>query len=281
MANGQLVPHGSQANAHQAAYHFTAGKIFSGGDDCAVVDWTSPQSTSAREYLIRPGAMVWVRMLDEVKLPDDICAVWWQTNSMSRKGIMLINMSIVDPGYSGYLTCLLVNFGKQVVVIDPTTIVAKLAFFQTDVAVAQPLPALPSGNYDADVLQTAANGPKSFLQLDNLSTELGAKKKEILEDIARDAPKKLMGAYVWATLGLVLLALATSIIPRLQALIKPDLDQAVQDAIDKRVAGQLSMLPSDREKALNIRVEKLEKALADAQAAKPAPPQAKGSTGGT
>lgn len=272
IARNLLVPNGDPAKATQAAYHFSAGKVFTGGKDCQVLDWGIPQPTD--HYKIAPGAMVWVRMREAVSLPDDICAVWWQTHSLSKRGIMLINMSIVDPGYVGHLTCLLVNFGNQHVAITPDTTVAKLAFFRTDQAVNLPFSGTATqATYDADVLQTATNGPTSFLQLDNLSTELGAKKAAILQEIAEDAPKKLLKTYTYAVLGLLALILATSTIPWIQSLVKPNLENAVQDAIDKRVSGQLSMMPSEREKALSLRVEKLERALAAKQQGSQATPK--------
>lgn len=258
MSSGWLVPAGDAQKAAQAAYHFTAGKIFVGGQTSPELDWSSPAPGAT--YAIAPGAMVWVRMKDEVRLPNNICAVWWQTHSLSKKGIMLLNMSVVDPGYSGLLTCLLVNFGAQHVVITPDTPIAKLAFFRVDHDVSAPFLGGSSVTaYDADILQTAANGPKSFMQLENLKTELGARKQEILAEIAADAPKKLAKTYAYAALGLIILIIATTAVPWIQSKFKPNLEDIIQAEIDKRVAAQLSLTASEREKALTQRVEALEK----------------------
>ena len=48
---------------------------------------------------------------------------------LSRQGVLLLNISLVEPGYEGYLTTVLVNFGNKNVVISPTTTIAKVAFF--------------------------------------------------------------------------------------------------------------------------------------------------------
>jgi deoxycytidine triphosphate deaminase len=43
--------------------------------------------------------MVWIRTRDKVKIPNDMVGFWWQTNTLSRQGLMLVNMSMVEPGY--------------------------------------------------------------------------------------------------------------------------------------------------------------------------------------
>src|SRR5215471_3774604 len=117
-------------NIFACSYQFRPGVIVPTGSDdpesCAR-NWTG--STRAGDlYVVKPGDLVWVRTIESVSMPPDICAFWWQTSRLSRKGLMLVNMSMVEPGYQGPLACLFMNFGKKPVILDPDTVIAKLVF---------------------------------------------------------------------------------------------------------------------------------------------------------
>lgn len=239
IANGLFIERGDPASLGACSYKCKPGKIFFGGDHARVVDWTVPQRDAV--FKIEPGAMVWIRMRERVKLPHNVCAQWWQTHSLSKKGIMLVNSSLVDPGYEGQLACLFVNFGKSSVAIHPSTTVAKLQFHLTDRDVNFPyLDRLSDIEYDEDLHDVALDGAPSFLNVADLSKELVVQKEKILQDIAEDAPKRVRGAFVWAFLGLIFLVAALSFVPWLQTKIAPNLKTYVDRAVDERLVSHLS-----------------------------------------
>jgi hypothetical protein len=132
--------------------------------------------------------MIWIRTHERVKIPTDLVGFWWQTNSLSRKGLMLVNMSMVEPGYEGDLACLFVNFAKSTIVISPTTAIAKMVFMTLQGAVQTPFTgAVSRSRYDDALRQLAIDQPKSFLQIAELSTELGNAKATAIADIQRGA----------------------------------------------------------------------------------------------
>ena len=244
LANGRFIEGGDQAFVGPCSYQFRAGKIFTGGEPVNIVDWTVPPANAV--FVIKPGAMVWIRMRERVSLPNNVCATWWQTNTLSKKGIMLINMSVVDPGYQGQLACLFVNFGKVSVPINPGTTVAKLLFHVIDHDVAHPFTGrTPDPLYDDDLYAVALAGPSSFLNVSQLSTELIVQKEKILTDIADEAPKRVRRAFVWAFLGLVLLVAALSFVPWLQTQISPNLKDFVGKVVDEHLIERLSVATPD------------------------------------
>lgn len=173
---GELVERGLPEHAEGCSYKFKPGKIFPAGRQALPLDWDS-LSEPAAEYLAKPGEIFWVRTNRKVLLPSDICAFWWQTNELSKKGIMLVNMSMVDPGYHGWLACLFVNFGHQVVRITPDTTVARLVFAQLKDPVERPY--TYSGEdlrkYDGQLRDTALQGASSFLQVNEQAERMGEK----------------------------------------------------------------------------------------------------------
>jgi deoxycytidine triphosphate deaminase len=245
MAHGLLIERGDPTQIGACSYQFRPGKIFTGGEAAQIIDWMTPPANAV--FVIKPGAMVWVRMRERVKLPNNVCATWWQTHTLSKKGIMLINSSVVDPGYEGELACLFVNFGKVSVPISPSTIIAKLLFHNMDRSVATPYTyRISDEKYDDDLYEVALSGPLSFLNVADLSTELVVQKEKILKDIAEDAPKRVRRAFVWAFLGLVLLVAALSFVPWLQTEISPNLKDYVDSAVDEHLVSRMTVPPAQR-----------------------------------
>jgi deoxycytidine triphosphate deaminase len=87
---GQIIAHGDERNVSGVSYSCHAAKIFPGGTgdpeekQSILVDWTD--SATASVYRIQPRQLVWVRMRETVRLPPNICAFWWQTNTFIAQG---------------------------------------------------------------------------------------------------------------------------------------------------------------------------------------------------
>lgn len=179
MGRGRLIKGGDVARAVHCSYEFLPAKIYPGGltenDAAFVVDWTDG-TTANRRFLVHPGAMVWIRVREQACLPDDICGLWLQTNTLSRKGLLLINMSLVEPGYEGPLSCHFVNFGKAPVEIYPETALAKLLFLKLDKDAAQPFKKVLD-RYDEMIAGLAAHSAKSFLQVTEMAGRLETARK--------------------------------------------------------------------------------------------------------
>src|SRR6266851_3819687 len=94
MKKGELILDGDESRIRSCHYEVTPGKIIRTGDvedRDQVVDWTDVEAHRADIEPVLPGAMVWMRTRERVKMPHDVCAFWWQTNTLSKQGLMLVN----------------------------------------------------------------------------------------------------------------------------------------------------------------------------------------------
>ena len=282
MEQGLLVLNGDAAQATGAGYRFRPQLVIPGGgaehiyleealpEEEAPGDRAGrPEDISVRQsYVVGPRSLVWVRMLETVKLPNDVCAFWWQTNSLSRKGLMLVNMSMVDPGYEGPLACLFVNFGRSEVRLSAGMTMARLVFHQVD-ADAEPYPvSFRTQEYDNGLADDALAGSSSFLSLDDYRVEFQSARREALRDFqdsietateaAIDKVKSPLNAVKSigvAAFGFVLLLTALKFVPWLEGLWPQRFEDTVQSSVETALQN------SD----LVERIMKLEAQLQDTQ----------------
>lgn len=176
------MPAGNPARAMECAYSFLAGTAFLAGSKDQPIEF--PGAGGNARVVVEPGKMVWIRVRERVAIPLDLVGFWWQTNTLSRKGLMLVNMSMVEPGYEGDLACLFVNFGNARVLIDANTPVAKMVFVEVRGTVASPFMARKTRErYDFELNELAIDQPSSFLQVGELAVDLKAQASSALADI--------------------------------------------------------------------------------------------------
>ncbi len=89
------------------SYDMRIGTIFRDGK---VINESHDESNDTFE--IKPGEIVSVLTLEELKLPEDICATVFPINEQSRKGLMVLNPGHVDPGFKGPLSVKALNLRK-------------------------------------------------------------------------------------------------------------------------------------------------------------------------
>jgi deoxycytidine triphosphate deaminase len=85
-------------------------------------------TTKEKIVVIEPSEMILLVTEEIINMPDDLCATYSQLNRLANSGLMLLNTSIVEPGYSGPLSCVLVNFSSQRRSLSVGDSVAKLTF---------------------------------------------------------------------------------------------------------------------------------------------------------
>jgi deoxycytidine triphosphate deaminase len=294
--SGQLILGGDPGRVRGSSYSCRAIKIFPGGlaeDDRPIeIDWSTPGP--AQVFRVQPRQIIWVRIRETVKLPDNVCAFWWQTNTLSRKGLMLVNMSMVDPGYEGALACLFVNFGREPVDLDSDMTPARLVFHRLDGA-ATPFGAGPGApDYDRTLREVALAGPSSFLSLREFSFAFRQERDAVLKEFQEEAksrtaaltaqmqkdvethfkdsvdnlPKFLLKSYAIAFMGFALLVAAISFAPWVKDQLALDLDQRVSSAVQGEIGRRLqpiSLVDADRAAALEQRIEELERLVAEQQ----------------
>lgn len=275
--------------ASECSYAFVPGMAFHPGNH-------APAILFPGEAIVRPGEMIWIRTLERVRLPGDIAGFWWQTNSLSRRGLMLVNMSMVEPGYEGDLACLFVNFGKQSISISTDTVVAKMVFAEIHGRVLHPFAGRASrADYDARLRELSINQPPSFLQVGELaanvdaarqaalaeikaaavtgaadaSKEITAQRVQALADFKADIPKAVWQSAAWAVAALALLTVASvgadwakgHLFPDVKTVAHAEAEQALGDRLTISAAPDPlgSAQLSQQLKLLTTRIQALEK----------------------
>jgi deoxycytidine triphosphate deaminase len=294
ISSGQLVPEGDLSKVSACAYEFRPGTVLRTGqvEDTQRVarDWTDGTSLPTDGYDIPPGELVWVRTRESVRMPENVCAFWWQTNTLSKQGLMLVNMSMVEPGYQGPLACLFMNFGQRAVEIGPDSIVAKLVFMSTG-QVDSPLDlTLGRDKYDRDLVSAAKASPQTFLDIARFSQEsmaqqirtesdkaievskfelqrslaaateeLEKSRDEFRSDLQSDAKSQLIKVLGGAAAGFALVVLAITFIPWLQSSVKPNLSEEIKGEVNKVLTERLSV-PTELDdlKSLQRQIRELE-----------------------
>ena len=172
----ELIPDGRPDRAKHCSYEFTAAAIVKGGSS-EFKTITEPGVT------ISPAQLVWIKVRERISVPPDMVGLWIQTQSLARQGLLLLNISLIEPGYEGHLSAVFVNFGKKHVVIKPTTSIAKVVFMQLDGEAVDKVDSAGFVNYDGWLLEMAANAPASFLQLESFLPNLEERARAKLDAI--------------------------------------------------------------------------------------------------
>lgn len=221
----QLILGGDPSRAGGCDYDFVTGKINCTGSDGKtneqeVIDWTSkPQDSWPAEtsHLFKPGALIVLRTREVIKMPPDCCGLWYQTDALSRQGLLLVNMSIIPPGYEGPLTCTFVNFGKNSISISPDTRIAKVLFLPLDKVATRQSKIQIEREYDRKLLELARGSPATFLQMSDHTKKIESiiteGKKEIADHgksisnaLGNEAVKRILIAAPLVAIVIALLA---------------------------------------------------------------------------
>lgn len=296
MAAGGLVINGDTSRATECSYSFVSGSAFIPGQTTGPILF--PGSQNNAEVTVKPGQMIWIRTHERVKIPNDLVGFWWQTNSLSRKGLMLVNMSMVEPGYEGDLACLFVNFAKSTVVISASTPIAKMVFMTLLGEVKTPFAGHTSRQkYDDALRQLAIDQPQSFLQIAELSTELGEAKASALQairdtaqaaaaqvktdaqsakvdavdDFKKDIPAAIRNAFGWAVAAFVILGLATVAVDYVKGHLFPDVKEIARSEADAALKERITIqgeTKSNEVEAILHRLDAIDSRLGSLEKAK-------------
>lgn len=167
-------------------YNLRAAHVFSSetGDE-QVIGQGVPGGATRRVWSISPTETLVIMTRERVKMPPNLVGEYGQLYRWAQQGLLLINTSIVEPGYDGPLSCIVVNLSKQAITIEPDAEIAKLTFHElsgnpTDLKPEQ----IPDDKYAAGLAAAAARLPKSFMGIAEV-------KKDVADQVTGDVTKSL------------------------------------------------------------------------------------------
>jgi len=104
--DNKLIPNGNVDNATHCSYEFTAVLMVRGSSH-------EEEEITGSGVVIEPAQLGWIKAREEISMPPNMVGLWIQTQTLARKGLLLLNITIIEPGYKGPLSAVLVNFGEK------------------------------------------------------------------------------------------------------------------------------------------------------------------------
>lgn len=108
------------AQLNQVSYNLAIGKII------------DSLGNEHETYNLPPQGIVNVVSKELLELPNNLVAYATIKNGMSRKGLLAINIGIIDPGYNGMVASHLINFGREAIEIKSGQVFLRLTFHKLD-----------------------------------------------------------------------------------------------------------------------------------------------------
>jgi deoxycytidine triphosphate deaminase len=171
VAAGRLLANYDPNRIKYCGYELTLGDIFlpETGEMQSIAAAPAPAGpgihSSVKCWTVRPAETLLAITRETVIIPDSVCATYGQLNRLANRGLMILNTSIVEPGYNGPLSCLLVNFSSQPVSLCPGESIAKINFHQLLGVPTILQPTITRADYERQVAKNAVLLPKSLLDI--------------------------------------------------------------------------------------------------------------------
>ncbi|MBD2699832.1 hypothetical protein IC229_04240 [Spirosoma sp. BT702] len=132
------------------------------------------------KVILPPQGMAIAISKEEFNLPDNVTAYTTVKNRLSLKGIMAVNIGVVDPGFSGPIASLLINFGRDNFVLEKGRQFLRLTFHTFDrerlAPIGRKMPVFDTrGEYLEERIKDAKSLDSKFLSL-----------KKTIEEVKRD-----------------------------------------------------------------------------------------------
>ena len=205
------------------------------------------------QYILPPGGTVQVVSKESLKLPDNVTGHALLKNELCRKGVLAINIGVVDPGFHGPISSILINFGRRDFVVRQGAEFLRISFH-----LCNPSPkAKESQKYARQqYISNVKDGVAAYIAPTFLNVEATAEKA------AETAFASFKNALViWATVAAVLLALLAIFAPLGASIVdkwvvgRDQSELQMEQTIEKKLEERYE----DRLKALSDQVEELKR----------------------
>jgi hypothetical protein len=251
----KLVTDGADKFYRASTYDLSVGDIIPAGGEL----WTESK------YLVPPGGMVRVISKESLKLSDEVTGHVLLKNELCTKGVLAINIGVVDPAFEGPLSSTLINFGREPWPLEKGTAFLRVSFLRCSKSAN-----LKPVKYDRDkylaraVQEVLAYSAPTFLNMDTMTTKAAEKAFASFKE----------GLILWATVVAVLLALLAIFAPLGASLVDRHLttEEQREDQMEQTVERKVEDRYEARLEALTAEVQQLQQTT-------PKPNSANGPTG--
>jgi deoxycytidine triphosphate deaminase len=153
-----------QKSLKEISYNIRIGSINIGDKDFIETDWN-----------IDVNGLVVVISKEKITLPNDVVGYAHIKTSFSQEGLLAINTGIIDPGYEGHLSTVLINYGRKPHKIKINDEVLRLTFHKINHN-PQTLPATGYKfrnlqEYTNSIFRASSNLSKTFINEEKIIQE--------------------------------------------------------------------------------------------------------------
>jgi hypothetical protein len=243
----KLVEDSTDENLYRTStYDLSIGDIIPAG----------PASGSS-DYNLPPGGTIRAVSKELLKLPNDITGHALLKNELCRKGVLAINIGVIDPGFQGPLSSILINFGRGDFVVKQGAPFLRISFHRC--------PASPKADKSAkynrhQYISNVKDEVAAYMAPTFLSMDVTAKR----------AAKRAFGSFkkalaLWAIVAGVLFALIAVLAPLGASYVdkyvagREQRELQLEQTVEKKVAERYET----RLKALSDQVEELKRTTAE------------------
>ncbi len=239
-----LVENGIDENLYRAStYDLSVGDIIP----------AEPVSGSS-QYNLPPGGTVRVVSKELLKLPNNITGHALLKNELCRKGVLALNIGVIDPGFEGPISSTLINFGRGNFVVKQGASFLRISFHRC--------PASPKAGKSAKY-----NREEYVSRVKDEATAYMAPSFLNMEATAKEAAETAFGSFknglvIWATIAAVAIALLAIFAPLGASLVDKYVETRLQRE-SKLEEETTKKLQEEIEKKVDERYETRFKVLSD------------------
>jgi deoxycytidine triphosphate deaminase len=199
--SAQLLSSHDPGKIRNCGYTLRAGKVFQPKTGEEILLNVTANNTRAVVWEIGASETLIVRTKEKVKMSNDLCATYAPLYHLSSLGVMLLNASIVEPGYEGPLSCFLVNFSSERISLEPDAEVAKIMFHRLSAPPGSLKPmTIEDQKYEAGLAVYAKKFHKSFMDITGVEDRAVEKAREAVKKWVVFGGALVAFLLLWATL---------------------------------------------------------------------------------
>ena len=132
--------------------------------------------TIGKCYELKPNELIIFQTKERIKIPLNLSGSYSALDSVAKQGLLLINASIVEPGYEGYLSGVLLNFSSRSFLIKPFMEIVKINFSEVSCNVEDKLHNKEIiEHYTEDLQEKARNYSQTFLNIKEIEDEVAGR----------------------------------------------------------------------------------------------------------